>query len=245
LTAEAHKRAEIASRSPEFMAAEASKPFGWSPLHFIQWATVEAMIETVGLRENATILDVGCGSGWTSLFLAEAGYKVTGYDLVPANIELSRMRAKRWTSSARFEVADMEQLPPGDPADAALLLDALHHTAEQRATLQAIGRRLRPGGWLLLGEPTWLHRFSPEARAVERERGWLERGLSFRELRHDLRDAGFGEVRRFFQPTRPYERRALGCLRQLVQLVSANILVAPQSLLWVAAQRVPTSRSAP
>jgi SAM-dependent methyltransferase len=219
------------------MEHEASKPFGWSPAHFVEWATVEAMIEAVGLAPGAGIVDVGCGSGWTSLFLAEAGYDVVGYDLVPANVELARRRAERWDSSARFEVADMEQLPPGPPAQAALLFDALHHSARQVATLQAVARRLHPGGWLLLGEPTWLHRLSPEARTTRRDLGWMERGISLRGLRRDLGAAGFGEIRRFFQPARPYEGHGRAFLWQLVRMVGANLWVAPQAHLWIAAQR--------
>jgi len=219
------------------MEHEASKPFGWSPSHFVEWATVEAMIESVGLAPGAGVVDVGCGSGWTSLFLAEAGYDVVGYDLVPANVELARRRAERWGSSARFEVADMERLPPGPPAQAALLFDALHHSARQVATLQAIARRLHPGGWLLLGEPTWLHRLSPEAHGIRRDLGWMERGISLRALRRDLQAAGFGEPRRFFQPARPYEGRGRAFLWQLARMVGANLLVAPQAHLWVAAQR--------
>ncbi len=219
------------------MAHEASKPFGWSPQHFLEWATVEAMIEAVGLPTRATVLDVGCGSGWTSLFLAESGYEVVGYDLVPANVERGRARAKRWGSSARFEVADMERLPPGDRADAALLFDALHHCTRQAATLEAVGRRLAPGGWLLLGEPTWLHRLSPGARATRRDLGWMERGISLRRLRRDLHAAGFTELRRFFAPARPYEGRGWAFLWQLVRMVSATLWVAPQAHLWIAARR--------
>jgi SAM-dependent methyltransferase len=183
------------------------------------------------------MLDVGSGSGWTSLFLAEAGYRVTGYDLVPANIELARRRADRWGSSARFEIADMEDLPAGEPVDAVLLFDALHHSGRQREALRSASSRLAPGGWLFLGEPTWLHRFSPDARVTRRDLGWMERGLGLRELRRDLRDAGFTEVRRFFQPTSAYEGRARGFLWQLVRLVGGNFWVAPQMHIWLAARR--------
>jgi SAM-dependent methyltransferase len=232
-----HKLAEVASRDAEFMAHEASKPFGWSPMHFLEWAVVEAMLETLPVPPGSRILDVGCGAGWTTLFLAEAGYDVVGVDLVPANVELCRRRAERWSSSARFEVGDMEALPAGAPVDAVLLFQALHHTAGQRAALGSMAARLRPGGWLMLCEPTWLHRFSPEARAVTRELGWMERGLTLRELRRDLRACGFAEPRRFFGPTRPYEDRGRGFAWQLTRLVAANVWVAPQAHLWLAAQR--------
>jgi len=100
-----------------------------------------------------------------------------------------------------------------------------------------VAERIRSGGWLLIGEPTWLHRLSPRARAVRRELGWLERGPTLRGLGRDLRAAGFGEVRRFFGPTRPYEGRARGFAWQLTRLVAANVLAAPQAHMWLAARR--------
>jgi SAM-dependent methyltransferase len=232
-----HKQAEIASRTPEFMANEASKPFGWDAAHFVEWATVTEMLHRLGLQRGASAIDVGCGSGWTTLFLAEAGFDALGYDLVPENVELARERARRWGSAARFEVADMDALPDGPPVDVALVFDALHHTRAQRATLGGVHRRLKPGGWVLLGEPTWLHRISPEARRVRAERGWLERGLTLRGLKRDLRATGFGTVRRFFQPTRPYAGRVREFTWQLTRLAAANWAWAPQAHLWVAAER--------
>ena len=180
---------------------------------------------------------MGCGSGWTPRGLAEAGIVALGLDLVPATVEVARDRAARWQSAARFEVADMDALPDGPPVDLVLIFDALHHTSAQRATLEGVFRRLKPGGWLVLAEPTWLHRISPEARRVRAERGWLERGLTVRGLKRDLRRAGFDTVRRFFQPTRPYEGRLGGFTWQLTRLVAANWAWAPQAHLWVAAEK--------
>jgi 2-polyprenyl-3-methyl-5-hydroxy-6-metoxy-1,4-benzoquinol methylase len=249
-----NKQAEIRARTAEFMAGarpsprgrfgrlptggdERIKPFGWDPAYFTDWATIATMLEHIGLPSGARVIDVGCGAGWTSLFLAEAGYDIVGYDLVPANIEVARRRAGRWGCSARFEVADMEALPAGEAADAALLFDALHHSNRQRLVLQSVAQRLRPGGWLLLGEPSWLHRISPGAHATRRDLGWTERGLTLRSLRRDLRATGFDEMRRFFQPTRPYEHRVRGFGWQLVRLIAANAWVAPGSYLWLAASR--------
>jgi SAM-dependent methyltransferase len=241
MTLGAHKQAEIASRTPELLDYEATKPFAPDPgarhaIHFVEWATVMTMLESVDVPSGGNVIDVGCGAGWTSLLMAEAGFEVTGYDLVPANIELARRRAASWGHDIRFEVADMEDLPDGDPADAALLFEALHHSTRPREVLGSVARRLRPGGWLLVGEPTWLHRFSPGARAMHAERGWVERGPTLTGLRRDLRRAGFGEMRRFFQPTFPYEGRGRAFAWQLIRLVAANVLAAPHGHVWLAAR---------
>jgi SAM-dependent methyltransferase len=232
-----HKRAEVESRTPEFMANQASKPFGWRASHFVEWATVTEMMRVTGVAPGAAILDVGCGNGWTTLFLAEAGFKPLGVDLVPANVELARQRAERWGSPARFEVADMERLDLEERFDAALIFDSLHHVERDRDVLRQVYGHLAPGGRLYVGEPTWLHRLSGNARRTRRELGWLERGFTVRELRRGLADAGFEDVRRFFQGSAPTAARGLA--PQLVRLLAARVAAAPQHHIWLTAQRPP------
>ena len=241
MPAERHKAAEVASRTPDVMAREARKPFGWShgwgAEAWLQWAAVTEMLHRLGIAPPASVLDVGCGPGWTTAFLAEAGHPATGVDLVPENVRVARERAARWGVEAEFVVADMDHLDLSNTWDAALLLDALHHSTRPADVLAGIARHLRPGGWLLLGEPSVLHRLSPHARRTSREAGWTERGISVRGLRRDLRAAGFGETRRFFGATRPYEDRVRGLLGQAARLLGANLAVAPQMHVWLAARR--------
>jgi SAM-dependent methyltransferase len=121
------------------------------------------------------------------------------------------------------------------------LFDSLHHSRRQADVVRGIARHLRPGGWVVFGEPSWLHAISPHARRVSREQGWVERGVTLRSLRRDCRHAGLGNFRRFFEPTRPYETRGRGFAWNLLCLVGANFLVAPQFLRWLAAQKPGTT----
>jgi SAM-dependent methyltransferase len=240
VTLEPHKAAEIASRTDAFMAREASKPFGWEPDLWTKWATIGLALQRLGVPGGARVLDVAAGSGWTSLFLAESGYDVCSVDLVPANVELIRRRAARWGLDIDARQADMDALDLGERFAFALMFDALHHSTHQRVAVRRVAAHLAPGGWLLCGEPSWLHDISPHARRTERELGWKERGVRLRELRRDMRDAGLGSFRRFFGPTRPYEGRGAEFLWQLVRLVAANVWVAPQAQLWLAGQKRPS-----
>ena len=238
---EPHKRAEITSRDAQTMAREAYKPFGWS--HgwgaelWTQWATVTEMLQRLEIAAPASVLDVGCGTGWTSAFLAEAGYRPLGVDLVPANVEVARARARRWELDADFAVADMEELDLGRMFDAALSLDALHHSTRPQRALATVARHVRPGGWILLGEPSLLHRLSPHARRTSRELGWTERGFGARRLSRLLSQAGFERSRRFFEPPRPYEGRVRGFAWQAARLAGANFAAAPGMHVWLAARR--------
>src|SRR3954454_4232928 len=233
---EAHKQAEIASRTPEFMAGEGTKPFGWPADLWGHWATVTEAMGRLGVPADATCLDVGSGSGWTSLFLAEAGHPVTAVDLVPANVELTRARAARWGVPIDAREADMDALDLGARFGFVLVHDALHHSARPAEVVAGVARHLAPGDWALFGEPSPLHDVSPHARATARTLGWHERGIPIRRLRRWCRDAGLTEQRRFFQGTQPYERRGRELPWQLARLVAAAVAAAPRALGWLAAR---------
>jgi SAM-dependent methyltransferase len=242
VTLDANKAAEIRTAEDSLRSGEPHlfrKPFApeWGTEPWIKWATVTEAFARLGIHPPQSALDVGCGEGWTSLFLAEAGYDVTGLDLAPARIEMAEARARRWSSGASFAVADMETFDLDRQFDAVLVYDALHHTRRQTAVIANVARHLRPGGWVLFGEPSWLHGVSPAARRTERELGWVERGITARSLRRDCGRAGLGEFRRFFEPTRPYESRVREAAVQLARLVAGNVAVFPQTSIWLAARR--------
>jgi 2-polyprenyl-3-methyl-5-hydroxy-6-metoxy-1,4-benzoquinol methylase len=234
---EAHKLAEVEVRTEEFMRTEAHKPFGWGAEHWSHWATVEQMLRYLGIVPGVGVLDVGCGSGWTTLLLAEAGYRSLGIDLVPANVTLARARAERWESAAEFEQADMDDFELDGRFSAVLVFDALHHSTRQQQVIANVASHLESGGWVIFGEPSWLHWVSPHARRTARDRGWMERGVTARGLRKDCRAAGMGEFRRFFEGTRPYASRGRGFAWQLTRLAAANVAAAPQALIWLAARK--------
>jgi SAM-dependent methyltransferase len=234
-----HKQAEIASRTPEFMAAQSTKPFGWESYHWVRWATIAEALQRLRVPTGADVLDVACGSGWTSLFLAQTGYAVTAVDLVPANVELTRQRAERQRITLTAQQADMEELHLDRLFDFALIYDSLHHSSRHPRALERVAAHLKPGAWLLLGETSWLHRISPFAHRHARETGWMERGFTVRGLQRDLREVGLTEQRRFFQGTHPYESQAEFAW-QLIRLLAGNFAVAPKTAIWLAARRPPS-----
>jgi SAM-dependent methyltransferase len=236
-----HKQAEIDWRTPQFMAAQSTKPFGWESYHWVRWATIAEALQRLEIPRGADVLDVGCGPGWTSLFLAETGYRVTAVDLVEANVTLTAQRASQRGLALTARTADMEELELGRQFDFTLIYDALHHSTRHHCALQRVAAHLKPGGWLLLGETSWLHRLSPFAHRHSRETGWMERGFTVRGLRADLRAAGLHEQRRFFQGTHPYESRGGEFGWQLLRLVAGNFAASPKTAIWLAARREPNA----
>src|SRR5262249_24289381 len=141
------------------------------------------------------LMDLGCGPGWTSLLLARAGWEVVGLDISERMVEIARQRAQAEDVPASFVTADVEELNLAwRDFDGALLFDALHHCPGCAEVLARAWGPLRRGGWLLLMEPSWLHRYSPHAREATRRFGVTELGFSRRELYRGLRRAGFRSV---------------------------------------------------
>jgi 2-polyprenyl-3-methyl-5-hydroxy-6-metoxy-1,4-benzoquinol methylase len=214
------------------------KPFGtvWGSRYFAKWAAISHALLALGMKEGSTILDVGMGTGWTTVFLAETGFDPTGVDIAPASVGVGRRRAERYGASARFEVADMDRLDLGDTFDAVLVFDALHHSSRQREVVARLVAHTKPGGWILFGEPSWLHGLSPHARKTSKEEGWIERGIVLRTLKRDCRDAGCVEFRRFYEGTSPFSPGLRPFLFELVRLVGAQVNISPKTSVWLAAQ---------
>ena len=93
------------------------------------------------------LLEVGCGMGTDLLQFARGGAKVTGVDLTPRSIELSRRHLALYGQTGEFALADCETLPFADQSfDVAYSNGVLHHTADTAGAVREIHRVLRPGG---------------------------------------------------------------------------------------------------
>ena len=118
----------------------------------------------------ARLLDLGCGTGWTSIFFAERGYQVVGVDIAPDMIDLAeKNRLARAFSNVQFQVGDYETLQFSNEFDCAVFYDALHHAEDEQAAINAAYRALKLGGVLLVLEPGEGHAQAEHSmRAVER-----------------------------------------------------------------------------
>lgn len=98
-------------------------------------------------------MDAGCGPGLVARLAAARGYSATGIDISPHMIHAARRIAKREKSQANFRVADISNLPTkvADVVSAASLLAILE---TKRSGLRKLWKCVRPGGTLLIVEPT-------------------------------------------------------------------------------------------
>ena len=106
------------------------------------------------------ILDVGCGIGGSSLYLAEKfGARVTGITLSPvqANRAKERAQAAGLAAKADFQVANALEMPFADNSfDLVWSLESGEHMPDKVKFLQECYRVLKPGGRMIF--VTWCHR---------------------------------------------------------------------------------------
>ena len=126
-------------------------------------------------RRFPSILEIGCGTGKNTEFLAEIGDSVLAFDF--SEQMLAKARQKVTAPHVRFERADITQ--PWDCAEASFDLITCNLVLEHIEDLDFIfaqaARTLRSGGWFLVNE---LHPFKQYGGTKAR----FERGADLVEV---------------------------------------------------------------
>jgi SAM-dependent methyltransferase len=95
------------------------------------------------------VLDVGCGPGSLSAWLARSGAQVTGFDASAAMVELAEKQAIPSTSFVVADLAEPLAFLADDSFDVAVAGLVLHYLRDWVAPLRELRRILRPDGTLV------------------------------------------------------------------------------------------------
>jgi SAM-dependent methyltransferase len=105
------------------------------------------------IDSHARIVEIGCGTGQMSLYLARADRLVIGADLTRASLELGATAARRF-SLERVQFVETDLQRPGlrrGAFDIVYSSGVLHHTPDPRASFSRLAQLARPGGVIVVG----------------------------------------------------------------------------------------------
>ena len=98
-----------------------------------------------------TALDVGCGAGLLAEALARLGASVTGIDASPEVIAVAREHSIKSGLEIDYRSGDVQQLD--GRFDLVTSMEVVEHVSDPALFMQALSKRLAPGGLLVLSTP--------------------------------------------------------------------------------------------
>ena len=157
------------------------------------------LLEFAGLRDGASVLDVGTGTGRAALMLAAAGARVTGVDASIEMLRVAKARADEHGAAVTFTPGDAHALPFADRSfDVVVCLRVLMHTPGWRRCMAELCRVTRTRVVLdypALCSAAALHAAARRGLAAIGVDGEAYRVLADRAVRRELAAHGF-DVRR-------------------------------------------------
>ncbi|UVJ42791.1 class I SAM-dependent methyltransferase [Pseudomonas sp. LS1212] len=140
-------------------------------------------------QPTSRLLDVGCGPGWSDMYLSSLGYKVVGIDNEPTLVELAGQQAARLGATAEFQVADAFDLSGLEGQfDLAFSCGVLEHF-DREVTVQLLKEQAKCAKYVLIQIPT---KYTAYAGGITDERIY-----TVDELAAIVRDSGMDVVAKF------------------------------------------------
>jgi len=141
-----------------------------------QLALTAHLAEAAQVPHGAVILDVGCGFGGSSIYLATHYHAtVTGITISPVQAAIARQAGNNANATARFLVMDADQIAPLGMFDLVWSIESISHFTNKAGFFTQAARMLQPGGTLALID--W---FKHENLSAAQHRGNItpiERGM--------------------------------------------------------------------
>ena len=104
-------------------------------------------------RSITAVLDLGCGSGRHTVYLAQEGFDVYGIDIAHKGVKRAKILLDKRGIHAALSVGSVRQLPyKNEVFDSIISVKVIHHgrIGAIRETIKEIHRVLKPGGLIFV-----------------------------------------------------------------------------------------------
>jgi 2-polyprenyl-3-methyl-5-hydroxy-6-metoxy-1,4-benzoquinol methylase len=168
--------------------------------HFVaDWIGALPDVEARLRAGSGRVADIGCGTGWSSIWIAKhfPGVQVDGIDVDAGSIERARVHAAREGVDDRvsYLFADAANAAGAGRYDLVTIFEALHDMGRPVEVLRAARRLLAPGGAVLIGDERVAEEFTPGGAADRMFYGYSTLACLANGL-HDHPSVGTGTVLR-------------------------------------------------
>jgi 2-polyprenyl-6-hydroxyphenyl methylase/3-demethylubiquinone-9 3-methyltransferase len=121
-------------------------------LHHINPARMRYIAACAGGVAGKRALDVGCGGGLATEWLAAHGAQATGIDLASDVLEVARLHGLESQVQASYRQISAEDLAAEVPAsfDLVCCLEMLEHVPDPASVIHAVAALTKPGGTVVL-----------------------------------------------------------------------------------------------
>jgi ubiquinone/menaquinone biosynthesis C-methylase UbiE len=111
------------------------------------------ILSQIGSLDGKYVLDLGCGAGESSVYLAARGARCVAYDLSPGMLDVAERLAALHGVSIETRAGDAAQISfPDATFDIVYAANVLHHV-DTSAALAEVHRVLKPGGLACTWDP--------------------------------------------------------------------------------------------
>ena len=112
-----------------------------------QLQLIEHLAQLAEIKPGADILDIGCGFGATSIYLAKRyNATVTGITISPVQVDMANQAAGREKLDARFLLMDAEAMDFKRQFDLLWSVESISHYQNLPGFFASAARLLKPGG---------------------------------------------------------------------------------------------------
>lgn len=141
-----------------------------------QLQLIEHVAEAAEIQRNVKILDVGCGFGGSSIYLAkECGAEATGITISPVQVEMANKAAAEAGVNAKFLLMDAEAMTFETHFDVVWSVESITHYHDIARFFLAAAKLLKPGGTLAITD--WFKKKGLTPRECEKYLSAIEDGM--------------------------------------------------------------------